>query len=64
MPMIKRCTSSEYISKILPLNEFNFRFVKQDENIFSQNFNIFSINDLVKIMKMFIFGLETINSKI
>lgn len=38
----------EYISKILPLNEFNFRFTQKNENIFSQNFNIFSVNDLVK----------------
>lgn len=38
----------EYISKILPLNEFNFIFTEKNENIFSQNFNIFSVNDLVK----------------
>ena len=38
----------EYISKILPLNEFNFRFTQKNENIFSQNFNIFSVNVLVK----------------
>ena len=38
----------EHISKILPLNEFNFDFARQDENIFSQNFNFFSIYDLVK----------------
>ena len=26
-------------------DEFNFNFAKQDENILSQNFNFFSIND-------------------
>ena len=41
-------THLQNISKILPSNEFNFNFKNSDEKIFSQNFNYFSINDLMK----------------
>lgn len=41
----------EEISKIIPLNEFNYNFYKRDSNIFSQAYNYLSIEDVIKKYK-------------